>query len=105
MSDKIDFEEGYELHLYSEEELEAVEAWIDENMGKSDLVFHEILSLDIHCDVYIINPKDGEDYYCVTTVGAGAYRMNAPEDEPKRLELFMLLPPELKIGEEYDVKS
>ena len=37
MSDKIDFEEGYELHLYSEEELEAVEAWIDENMGKSDL--------------------------------------------------------------------
>ena len=105
MSDKIDFEEGYELHLYSEEELEAVEAWIDENMGKSDLVFHEILSLDIHCDVYIINPKDGEDYYCVTTVGAGAYRMNAPEDEPKRLELFMLLPPDWKIGEEYDVKS
>jgi len=64
---------------YEEEEREALEDYIEENFGKFDEVFHEIVSPDIHCDIYIVKPTKERNYYTLVTGGMGAYAMNVPE--------------------------
>lgn len=59
-------------------------------------VLHEIISTDIHVDIYPIPPRDGHDYYTLVTMGMGAHRMNVPEDlddqKLERAELLINLP-------------
>lgn len=116
--DDEDFEESYEeygaeddneeygedVELYDEDELDVVENHIQEHFGDFPTVFHEIVSPDIHCDVYVISPTEENNFYTLCTVGMGAHIMSLPDDldsaEFGRAELFITLPPEWKVGDD-----
>ena len=87
---------------YDEEDKKALESYIDKEFGKSEEVFHELESPDIHCDVYVIKPRPGADYYTLVTGGMGAYTMNVPDDYPyaANMELVINLPPTWNIKSE-----
>ena len=87
--------------LYKEKEIDAVETHIEKYFGHSESVFHEIVSPDLHIDLYIIEPTPERDYYTMVTVGAGAYVMNVPEgyEGPKRIEVLVNLP------KDWDIKD
>ena len=82
--------------LYSEEEIEAVEAHISDYFGPFEQVYHELVSPDIHVDICVIPPHDRHNYYTLVTMGMGAHRMNVPEELAKhrleRAELVICLP-------------
>jgi tetratricopeptide (TPR) repeat protein len=91
--------------MYSQEEMEAIEGHIDTYFGKSDKVFHEIVSPDIHVDIVIIEPGPERNYYVLCTMGMGAHCMNVPPDGAnlERAEVLVCLPPDWnleKIDEE-----
>ena len=54
------------MFLYSEKELEEVDAYIAK-------------AFDIHLDVCFVPPTDDEPFYKLVTMGAGAYEMKIPE--------------------------
>lgn len=90
--------------LYGEEDWKAVDAHIERYFGKSENVFHELVSPDIHVDIYIIPPTAERNYYTLATHGMGAHRMNVPaglaDRKLERAELIVCLPPDWKIGQE-----
>lgn len=87
--------------VYDEDELDALEAHIDKYFGHSDNVFHEIVSPDIHVDIYIVEPTPEKDYYTLITTGMGAHRMDTPpeldEHKLQRAELVIYLPADWNI--------
>ena len=89
--------------LYSEQELDEYEKYIETQFGETSFVFHEICSPDIHLDIIVIEPNEKSNYYKLITMGAGAYKMNVPADfqeyKLERAEFMMFLPPD------WDVKS
>lgn len=89
--------------LYTSDEIREVETLIDENFGKVDSVFHEIVSPDIHVDIAMIAPTEERPYYILSTMGMGAHRMNVPSElDEYRLhyaELIVYLP------KEWDIQS
>lgn len=90
--------------VYSESELEVIDSHISTYFGKCDTVMHEILSPDIHVDIFPIEPTDERDYYTIVTCGMGAFKMNTPKDckELSRAELVISLPADWKIHEKLD---
>lgn len=72
--------ESIPLYAYTEKEMDKVSAYIEQQYGKSDLVGHEMVSPDIHCDIVIVPPTDEQPYYKLVTMGAGAYKMNIPAE-------------------------
>lgn len=105
LDELYDDPEGDEFapEMYSMEEVEAVEEHIKEYFGDFPTVFHELVSPDIHCDIYIVPPTEKRNYYTLLTVGMGAHVMDIPEelDAEKfgRAELLICLPPDWKVGE------
>lgn len=89
-------EYAYDPEVYDEEEVEALDAHIEKYFGKSENVFHEIVSPDIHVDIYIIEPTPERNFYTLITVGMGAHLMNVPEEldeyKLKRAEMVIYLP-------------
>lgn len=67
-------------YAYSEKEWDKVSDYIEQQYGKSDIVGHEMVSPDIHCDIVIVPPTEEQPYYKLITMGAGAYKMNIPKD-------------------------
>lgn len=96
-------DDEYAPEMYSAEEIEAVEEHIKEYFGDFPTVFHELVSPDIHCDIYIVPPTKERNYYTLLTAGMGAHVMDIPEelDTEKlgRAELLICLPPDWKVGE------
>lgn len=86
----------YRMELYEEEEKDALNAHLEKFFGHSDHVFHEIVSPDIHVDIYIIEPTAEKNYYTLVTLGMGAHWMNVPyelaEYRLERAELLIYLP-------------
>ena len=86
----------YRMELYEEEEKDALNAHLEKFFGHSDHVFHEIVSPDIHVDIYIIEPTAERNYYTLVTLGLGAHWMNVPyelaEYKLERAELLIYLP-------------
>lgn len=86
----------YRMELYEEEEKDALNAHLEKFFGHSDHVFHEIVSPDIHVDIYIIEPTAERNYYTLVTLGMGAHWMNVPyelaEYKLERAELLIYLP-------------
>jgi hypothetical protein len=82
--------------LYSSAEMETIETHLTQYFGEVKSYYHELVSPDIHCDIAVIPPEDGRDFYTLCTVGAGAYRMDVPEERrekvPRRAEYMILLP-------------
>ena len=93
--------------VYTEEELETVESYIETNFGMYANVFHEIVSPDIHLDICIVDPTEERNYYMLVTLGMGAHRMNVPKElaeyKLERAELAVALPPDWKIHEDDEV--
>lgn len=91
-----------DMYLYSEEELNEYEAYIEKSLGHYDNVFHEIVSPDIHLDVIIVPPAEEAPFYKLATMGMGAYAMNVPRElkeyELEHAELMIYLPADWKIG-------
>ncbi len=65
--------------LYSNEELDELDAFICDMFGTYENVFHEIVSPDIHLDVCIVDPTEEDPYYKMVTMGAGSYKMAIPD--------------------------
>ena len=90
--------------VYTEEEMEAVEAHIQQYFGKFENVFHELSSPDIHVDICVVPPSGDRDYYTLVTMGMGAHRMNVPEElaeyKLERAELAIALPADWKLDQE-----
>jgi len=86
---------------YKSEELDALEAHVEKFFGHSEHVFHEIVSPDIHVDIYIIEPTIERNYYTLMTSGMGARRMNVPrrlaEYKLERAEIVVYLPADWNI--------
>ena len=70
----------YRPEMYEQEDWDAVEAHLEKYFGPCGNVFHEIISPDIHVDIYIMNPTPERNYYVLSTFGMGAHRMNVPEE-------------------------
>lgn len=89
------------LEVYSEEEIDRLEAFIEEHFGDYQRVFHEIISPDIHVDIAIIEPNEKRNYYTLVTMGMGAHRMNVPKEladkKLERAELVVCLPPDWEL--------
>ncbi len=87
--------------MYSPEEWTAVEAHMQQYFGPSEHVFHELVSPDIHVDIYIIAPTPERNYYILTTCGMGAHKMNVPAEladrKLSRAEILVTLPPDWKV--------
>ena len=94
--------------VYTEEEMEAVEAHIQQYFGKFENVFHELSSPDIHVDICVVPPSQERDYFTLVTMGMGAHRMNVPaeltEYKLERAELAIALPGNWKLRHE-DLKN
>jgi hypothetical protein len=84
---------------------------IDRTVGCSPMVFHEIISADIHLDLHIVPPRAdspsaphpfGRDFYTIVTSGMSTRAMPAPrtaegfgeedQDRPRYAELMITLP-------------
>ncbi|MDO4880975.1 MAG: suppressor of fused domain protein [Capnocytophaga sp.] len=96
--DKGQFAPSY----YTEEERETLESYINTHFGKFENVFHELVSPDIHCDIYVIEPTAERNYYTLVTGGMGAYDMNIPENfvSSPNAELMIHLPPTWNVKSE-----
>lgn len=90
--------------MYAREDWDAVEAHMARYFGPCGNVFHEIVSPDIHVDIYIMDPTPERNYYVLSTFGMGAHRMNVPAElagrKLERAEIIVTLPPDWKIGQE-----
>ncbi|RKW08379.1 MAG: 1,3-beta-glucan synthase regulator [Capnocytophaga sp.] len=93
---------SFEPAYYEQEEREALEEYIKENFGQFDEVFHELVSDDIHCDIYIVKPTPERNYYTLITGGMGAYQMNIPEgfSGSPFAEMVINLPPDWNVKSE-----
>ncbi len=97
-----------DMYLYTEQELNEYECYIQENFGEYKEVLHEIISPDIHLDIIVVPPTDEDPYYKLITMGVGAYAMNIPGDlqgeELEHMELVLYLPKtwDLRSTEEKD---
>lgn len=91
----------YNPEVYSEKEMEAIEKHIERYFGPTENVFHELISPDIHVDIYIIEPTPERNFYTLITGGMGAHRMTVPEelsgDRLERAELLITLPADWNI--------
>lgn len=91
---------------YSETEMQEISDFIEDTFGNYDEVLHEVFSPDIHVDVAIIPPTKGRDYYTLCTIGAGAHRMNIPDELryehllAERVELLIYLPADWPLGKD-----
>ena len=94
------------MYLYSDDEVDEFESFIDETFGYFDLVYHEVISPDVHLDIIIVPPSEEENYYKLITMGAGAYEMDIPEEishyELSRAEYMIYLPAHWDIEGESD---
>lgn len=100
-------EQSY-VEMYAEEELEALEQHIQDYFGEIGAVIHELVSPDIHVDIYVVRPTGERNYYTLITGGMGAHHMNVPAElqdyRLERAEMMICLPPDwnLEGGEEAD---
>jgi tetratricopeptide (TPR) repeat protein len=93
----------YNPEVYTEEEMDCIQAHVRRYFGDNKNVFHELVSPDIHVDILVIEPAPGRNYYVLVTMGMGAHRMNVPEDlkeyRLERAEILVCLPPDWKVDE------
>jgi len=88
-------------HYY--ENIEALEKHLDKYFESKEItVFHEMLSLDFHLDVYFIQPEN-KDFNLLITSGMSLLEMNVPETIENReeytfAELILLVSKEIEFS-------
>ena len=99
--DMTENKEKTPLYDYTEKEWNKVSAYIEQQYGEYENVMHEKVSLDIHCDIVLVEPTEDQPYYKLITMGAGAYRMNVPKslkgEVYDRAEYVIFLPKDWNI--------
>lgn len=92
---------------YTDAEMECVEKHITKYFGEFEMVFHELISPDLHIDICIVPPSKERNYYTLVTMGMGAYEMEVPEELKKsklqRAELLICLPPDWNINSDEEI--
>lgn len=85
------------------ENIEAISNHIENMIGPVEMVFHELVSDQVHIDVYWVKATDDRPYHVLVTSGMSDKAMHVPaeyKDIPRHLELCLLLPADWKISEE-----
>jgi hypothetical protein len=99
--DMTENKEKTPLYYYTENEMNKVSAYIEQQYGECKGVMHEKVSLDIHCDIVLVEPTEDQPYYKLITMGAGAYQMNVPKslkgEVYDRAEYVIFLPKDWNI--------
>jgi Suppressor of fused protein (SUFU) len=74
--------------------IEAVSEHIEKHIGTINMVFHEIVSQDVHVDIYHVAPTSNRDYHTLITSGMSEKAMRTPEgaEEFRYAELMLGLP-------------
>ena len=85
-----------------EKTAELIEEHIEKYIGKTDIVFHELLSDTIHIDIYHVKPAENRNYHTLITSGMSALPMTPPEKfkECKYAELYICLPADWDLSDE-----
>jgi hypothetical protein len=86
------------------ESIEHVSDHLEKQVGKIEMVFHEIISDLIHIDVHWVKPSEKFPFHVLVTSGMSDLPMNAPEgaEDEKFVELCILLPPHWPMGNEQE---
>lgn len=83
---------------YTDEQLETVLRHIERSFGRITMMIPGSDPIGVTPDIAVIDPDETRSYRTLITVGAGAYKMNIPNDLKgmidERCELVMYLPPE-----------
>lgn len=85
-----------------ESSLEAISDHIEKHVGRIDMVFHEIISDQVHIDVHWVKPTKEKPFHTLITSGMSDKPMNTPEgiENYEYAELSICLPENWKISEE-----
>ncbi|MBK9387913.1 MAG: suppressor of fused domain protein [Planctomycetes bacterium] len=75
--------------------LAAITAHVEKHFGKVALVFHELISDELHLDVLLVAPCEDRPCWTLVTSGMSEKPMSVPAGEtaPRRAELLMTLDP------------
>jgi hypothetical protein len=78
------------------QQMSAIERHVEKHLGKFELVWHELVSEGVHIDLLPVEPSKKHRFKTIVTMGMSARPQAIPRGEqaPKRLELFIMLPPE-----------
>jgi hypothetical protein len=97
-----------EEHFY--ENIESLDQHLNKFFEDDEIiVFHEMLSLDFHLDVFLINHADN-DFNILITSGMSLLKMNVPEnienpEDYKFCELMVLIPKDIEFDNVYTGKE
>jgi len=82
--------------------LEAIEAHLQEHVGKIETVYHEIVSDLIHLDILFLPANPEKPYHTLVTSGVSDRPMRVPEEmeDFSRTELMINLPTEWPLDQE-----
>jgi hypothetical protein len=94
-------EAGFTAPDTEDSSLEEIERHIEKYVGASTIVFHEIISDNVHIDIHIINPTIERNYFTLITSGMSDKPMNSPFEEFRYAELITCLPPDWKLSEQH----
>lgn len=83
-------------------EIKKFEKFITTHIGEYSKVYHEIISRDVHIDIYIIEPNENRDFYTLVTSGMSFKPMNTPKEYSKTrfAEIMISLPSSWKLDDE-----
>lgn len=87
--------------LSTEEEMKELENHYEKYIGKINTVFHEMISTDIHVDVYHFLPTKDHPFHTLATGGMSAKAMTVPKNDKSLMytELLICLPEDWKISQ------
>lgn len=83
------------------ENIEAISQHIEELIGPIEMVYHELVSDQVHIDVHWVKATDERPFHILVTSGMSDRAMQVPaeyEGVPRYLELCMLLPADWNLG-------
>ncbi|MBT9176653.1 MAG: hypothetical protein DDT20_00974 [Firmicutes bacterium] len=69
----------FELAIGDGAHINAIDAHIERHVGKTDVVFHEIISNLVHIDVHVVRPTKQRPFATLVTSGMSAKPMPAPK--------------------------
>ncbi len=106
-------ESGSPIYRYSKEQknefvgplgessIEEISDHIEKYVGTIDMVFHELISEQVHIDVHWVKPTKEKPFHTLVTSGMSDKPMKTPEEIQglEFAELSICLPPEWKLSE------
>lgn len=95
-------EREWQAPEHSGRNIEAVEAHVEQHIGKIETVYHEILSDRVHLDVLFVPAADDRPYHTLVTSGVSDLPMQVPEgvEAFNRVELLIALPKSWSLNHE-----